>query len=418
MTKSKNIFVKRKINNQSLTLTLTIVSILVLHSMFVMSKDDKELVSDPNTVTTAQDMLAYVTDTSELILYDPHERTEITLLRNVSNFIIAPDNRIAFTKSDETDNTLYVFDPSTNNVFPIISENPTANHYPLAWSPNGLYLAFGSYDEINDHTLYVWDGEKSNNIMPLNNLDTASNFYVDWSYDGRIAFTIVYGWSNLDVPSEIYIWDGNVTMNLSQNPDGNDGGANWSRNNQLMFRSVHDNESRVYIWDGMSFDDSSPNIEAFIRLAPELNPTYTTWINNELVGFTIDANMTNSGKKEVVIWDLERGAITNSFTVSSENAWSRLAEGGEVILSSHLASGIPSVYLDVEDIEGNILFSTHAGEFSWSADGYLAYCGIDEEGRTRILSIWDGEETWVVDHISYTPIRWNNRRGTFSCNNG
>jgi hypothetical protein len=183
---------------------------------------------------------------------------------------------------------------------------------------------------------------------------------------------------------------------------------------QLMFASTWDEETGIYVWDGISFDEGVPDKDSFMRLAPELQPIYATWTNDGLVGFT---SYSDSGTKEIILWDLEEEAIIRRISVSSENAWSWFAEGGQMVLSSHLASGIPSYYLDVENTEGEILFSTHTGEFSWSAAGYLAYCGI-EERRSRILSIWDGEENWAVARVSYKPIQWQQGRDTFSCNNG
>jgi WD40 repeat protein len=371
-----------------------------------------------NDADSSRDMLAYVSDDGYLMLYDPHNRTETTLLDNVQDFVLGRDGRVAFTKQDENDPDLYVFDPSTPaHTLINISENPAGNNYPLAWSPDGRYLAFDSYQDRDDHYLYVWDGETKTNIMPDNGLDTAYTFYVDWSHDGQLAFTVQYGWSSLDTPSEIYLWDSNTTTNLSQNPLRWDGAASWSRTGQLKFGSHRDEEVGIYVWDGVSFKDGFPDIDSFIRLAPELEPTNATWTDDGFIGFTVTPDNSPSGTKEIILWDLESEAIVQQFPVSSENAWSWLAEGGQVILSSHLASGIPSVYLDVENTEGEILFSTHTGEFAWSSDGYLAYCGI-EGGMSRILSLWDGEETWVVARVSYKPIQWQHGRTTFSCNNG
>jgi WD40 repeat protein len=407
-------------------------SIGMLLMLFVFLSSTGAQDDPPINSADSRDRLAYVSDDHHLILYDPHDRTEITLVDDVGSFVLGRDGRIAFTRPgeydtglfvfdsfDENDTDLYVFDPSTPALMPAnISQNSSVYNYPLAWSPDGRYLAFGSYQKNIDHSIYVWNGETITNITPENGLDTAEQFYVDWSRDGRLAFTVIHGWSSLDIPAEIYVWDGNRTMNLSQNPKGEDGSVHWSTNGQLMFGSYLGERNGIYVWDGVSFKDGIPDVDSFIRLAPDLHPSSPMWVDDSIVGFTVYPEFSPSGMKEIILWDLEHESIVKQFAVSSDNAWSWLAEGGQIVLSSSLASGSPSYYLDVENTAGDILLSIETGEISWSADGYLAYCQRDEESMIRVLSIWDGEETWVVARVSYRPIQWQHGRNTFSCNNG
>jgi WD40 repeat protein len=362
------------------------------------------------------DRLAYVSDNHQLMLHDPQDRTEMKLLDNVSEFVIGQDGRVAYTQPN--DSNLYLFDPSTPALDPVnVSPNVGMNSYPLAWSPDGRYLAFGSYQDSENLTLYVWDGENVTNIMPDGGLDKSDEFYVDWSQDGRLVFTIHHGWQETATPPEIYVWDGITTKNLSQNPQGWDSRAHWSRSGKLMFGSQRGEEYGVYVWDGVSFKNSVPDSTSFIQVAPQIELHYPIWTDDDRVGFTTDAEFSPLGRKEIILWDMGNGKIFKQIPVSSGNAWSWLAEGGQAILSSHLASGIPSVYLDVESTEGEILFSNHVGEFAWSESGYLAYCGI-EGGKSQILSIWNGQETWVVARVRYKPVQWQNGRDNFSCNNG
>lgn len=369
--------------------------------------------NEPKTAVThgdSRDKLAYVSDEGHLMLYDPHGRTETMLLEGVQDFVLGQDGRIAFTRPNENDNGLYVFDPSTSALAPInISQNSAENNAPLAWSPDGRHLAFDSYQDIDDHSLYVWNGETTMTVMPASETDQVFRFYIDWSDDGRLAFIPLHAGPDGN-RSEIYLWDGSTTTRVSQNL-GWDGDVSWNRNGQLMLGSRQDAAGDIYIWDGVSFKNGSPDTDSFIHVAPELNPTYPVWIEDDVVGFT------TSEPKQVVLWNVNNKTVIQKFSVSSDKTYSWLADGGQVILSSQLASGIPSVYLDVENTEGEILFNTHTGQFSWSADGYLAYCGI-EERFSRILSIWDGNETWVVANVSYKSVQWQYGRDTFSCNNG
>lgn len=385
------------------------------------------------------DMLAYVSSSDQLMLYDPRDRTETALLDDVRTFKLGLDGRVAFTKLDENDTDLYIFDPSTDTLTPVTTtENTVADYYPLAWSPDGRYLAFvsfiisddssfiwnfgGSYSITSpDQSLYVWDGEQVISIMPENELDTANGFYATWSHDRRLAFTIDYSLSSRDTPAEIYLWDGNTTINLSQNPEGWDGAVSWSSQSQLLFASRRGDEDGYYVWDGVSFKDGLPDADTFIPVASELEPSSPIWIADGLIAFTTNQGVASSKTKTITMWDMQREVIVEQYSVTSDKAYSSFTEGGRIILSNHLASGLPSYYLDVENIEGQILFTTVTGEFAWSPDGYLAYCtpgGRTDEGFIWILSLSNGKETWDVARVSYRPAQWQSEQYIFSCNNG
>ena len=249
-------------------------------SIFLVSEADRE------------DRLAYVSADDRLMVYDPRARTETALLDGVQEFVMGRDGRVAFTRLDESDPGLYVFDPATSAIALIASgsmttgEDPAMRNHPRAWSPDGRHLAFTTNQDRNDQTLFLWDGETLIDVMPDNGLGSAAHFFVTWSQDGRLAFTVTHGWSSLDIPEEIYVWDGNATFNLSQNPDGWDSTARWSENGQLMFSSRRDGEDGIYVWDGVSFKDGVPDVNTFIRVAPELQPVDPTWTADGLVGFT------------------------------------------------------------------------------------------------------------------------------------
>lgn len=403
------------VSRRHLVIMLTVV---IISSAFLVKIVAQEPPPYPfDHAERSLDTLAYVSEDYQLILYDPHDRTETLLLSNVRGFKLSRDGRVAYTRVEEDITDLYVFNPLTSTLEPVnITQTPNTNEYPLAWSPDGLYLAFGSYQEEGGKVLYVWDGETTVNIMPEDTLDAAAALYVNWSPDGRLAILVVHGWSSADVPNELYLWDGTSTVSVSQNPQGWDSDGQWSRDGQLMFHSQRDDDSGIYIWDGTSLMDGAPDVNSFIHLAPELEPHYPIWMDDGFVAFTT-RTAASSGTKEIVVWDLESEAIIRRIPVASDNEWSALTGDGQMIISTHLASGIPSVYLDLEDTSGNILLSVHSGDFSWTSSGYLAYCGI-EGGDSRVLSIWDGEETWVVARVSYRPIQWQNMGQIFSCNNG
>lgn len=399
-----------KIHNLAMTLSIGMTFILFVFAPMTSAQTEAQSEID-------DDKLAYVSQDDQLMLYDPRTRTETKLLDNVQDFLIARNGRVAFRKLDDSDTDLYVFDPSTPNLDPVnISQNPIARHYPLAWSPDGHYLAFGLSGEDRSQSLYIWDGKTTTNIMPDDVLDPADKIYVEWSLDGRLAFELRHDWSTYDTPSEIYLWDGKKSISLSQNPIGYDSAIGWSKNGKFMFGSQRDGVRGIYIWDGVAFKDHSPDINSFIHLAPELESISVSWAGGDLIAFTHPLSL--SGEKEIMLWDLERQGIVKKFPVTSEHLMSSLAEGGQVVLSSKVASGLPSFYLDVENVEGEILFSkTHIGEYAWSSSGYLAFCDM-ENGTNWDLSIWDGKDTWAVVKITNRPAQWQNRQEKFSCSYG
>lgn len=421
------------------------------------------LTSAPFTTLDGHDMLGYLSDTASLVLYDPRTRTETTLLENIRTFRLSRDGRVAFVNVEPDDRSIYVIDPSLPNSPPInITGNRIADPYSLSWSPDGQHLAFGasdeegnesayvwdgetvtnimpengldtpeafypllwsadsrylafsSHDERDSYSLYVWDGETVANVMPENELDVGETFYPHWGSDGRLLFTIEYGWSSLDRPPEIYLWDGESTTSLSQNPEGWDWGRLWNGNGQVLFYSKLNDEDYLFVWDGVSLKNGSPDTNSFIQIAPGLEPDFASWLDDNLIAFTSSMDAQASGVKAILLWEVERAEVVRRIPITSDNAHSRLSDDGQMIVSSHLASGLPSVYLDIENIEGQILFSEEVGDYGWSADGYLAYCRMDGDW---ILSLWDGRETWDVVQTSYKPIQWQSGNGIF-CNSG
>jgi len=360
------------------------------------------------------DILGYVSEDNQLILYDPQSRTEKIVMDNVENFLLSSDGQIAYTSSlDGSEAGFYIIDPANPEDKFVTIDQPMA--YPLSWSPDGHYLAYLVFNaDIDENDLYVWDGETVVNITPKNLLDSPSYYDLHWSQDNRLAFGITHGWSGADAPSELYVWNGHTTRNLRPNPENSDSLVEWSEDGKLIFLAWKDEDTEfdVYIWNGKLFDES-----AFTPILSEFRIVDATWLDNHRIAF-ISINKSESNvTKTVMIWDMEKDEIVEWFPVKSELTYSRFSPDRRFVVSTHLASGIPSIYLEVEDSNGNILLSTHVGELSWSRNGYLAYCGINER-ISELLTVWNGTETSLVKRLSYRPIQWQATERTFSCNNG
>lgn len=353
------------------------------------------------------DILAYVSAEDNLMLYDPQTRTQTTLLQNVASFAMARSGKAAFTKTDTNDKNIYIYDPSTPATPPIsITQNATKSSEVRSWSPDGRYLAFATNDSEFTRTLHVWDGKT------IQEITTALLFDTDWSQDGRLVATPFYG---LLLP-EIFFWDGTKTVTLSQNPKGEDRDAEWNKNGKLKFVSQRSGKYGLYVWDGVSFKNGSPDADKFVRIAPELKSDSASWTDDGLLAINVSAS-SPSEKNQIVLWDVDRNAEVSRILVTSDKSVSWLTEDRKTIFSSSLASGAPSWFVEIENTKGKILFSKKIGEYSWSDSGYLAYCGMNN-GQNELLSLWNGSESWLVAKVSYKPAQWQNEGDTFSCNNG
>jgi len=436
------------------------------------------LVSAQKDRNMPPDNLIYINIDNVLTLYDPRTRVETSLLPNVDwPLAISSDLKVAYRTPDENDLNLYVYNTASPDISPqVISENAhphiwspdgrylahssvlvqddpdglymlsvwddqTATNIPLGqmnfhyshlfnmqWSPGGRYLAFIGVDEhSNDaEALFVWDGNNVHNVMPEYLFDEVRsislNWRSSWSPDGKLAFTVHYGSSQDNLPSEIYLWTGEATINFGQNPEIYDYNEGWNSDGQLLFSSIYNDEFNYYVWNGEYGSDTLPKSASFIPVAPGLSIGSAGWVDESLVGIVTNPNA-ESGLKEVVLWDVETASIITRSTIASELSWNHVAEGGEYVFSWQIASGLPSDYIDIETMDGEIVFSEHIAfttgyHSAWSAEGMFAYCnGVDTKGHWSV-SIWDGEETWQFARISGNYFQWTNGIDRVYCSYG
>jgi hypothetical protein len=441
-------------------------AILLLILIVILSNSKvPSVLKHPPRDAEGRDKLAYVSSDDRLMLYDPYDGTEVTLVsdaRKITRFAIARDGRVAFSRRNPEENkdTLTIFEPSAPDVaLATIGPDDPVDYYPYAWSADGRYLAFSATQD-GAVSLNLWDGENIINITPDGVADDYYRFQTEWSVDGHfLAFTnqqnsviSLYVWDGervIDITPEgiaegtnvfqpvwsedgrlaiapynyysgsasmIYLWDGRETVALAQHLPRQIYRMDWNGSGQLLLTSEQGEELLVYLWDGTSFDT-----DAFSRIAPDLTLTNAVWRDDGLLGL-IGARV--RGRASIIVWDPESQMIVTQVQSSSSYEYTGFEAGGQVVMSGQLASGIPSIYVDVETIEGDIVLSIHTGGLVGSADGYLAYCGIDE-GISTLLTVWDGVESRLVARTSYRPIRWLNDDirwlnddQIISCNNG
>lgn len=266
-----------------------------------------------NVLANDNDLLAYsipsADGTRTIMLYDPSRRmsriifSAANLHQFTSSFSI--NGHIAFILRDELGSQIYVLDALSPESSPInLSERLNLTGYPLDWSLDGRYLAFVSYGEQNQF-IHVWDSETDTavNITPENLLAPASGYDVAWSPDGRLAFTAWFDFARNDQP-EIYLWDGNTTSNLSQNPAGEDRDPVWNQDGTLAFWSQRSGEGYgFFIWDGVSVVDGRPDATSFAFVSVNLNPyiTQATWTYDGRLSFS--AASEQETRAQTYVWD-------------------------------------------------------------------------------------------------------------------
>lgn len=348
----------------------------------------------------------------QLILFDPVKEFHVPILSDwdISGFSISIDNRIAFSSSLKGNRDIYIVDyPFTNNAPVNITYDTSFDSYPISWSPDGHYLAYGS-TQADGKTLSIWDGNTFTDIYHYQEQISE----ISWSLDGRLAFTEFYTFvrPSDEPPSEIFIWDGEITTSVSQNPSGEDRFPAWSADGQLAFRSERDEEHDVFLWDGISKINGIPDIDTFINVAPELTKYYSdpVWTNSGSIAFSAQGPRDN----HVQIYEWDGKSTTNiSKNPLYHNGGQSWNSDGYWAFVTYF-SGEQFIY--VRDEANNAQLTTD-GQYTpaWSQTGLLMFCVNAPSGWT--LNIWDGAKVIEIAHGYNIVAKWRNGADVY-CSSG
>ncbi|MEO8608271.1 MAG: hypothetical protein ABI690_10335 [Chloroflexota bacterium] len=350
-----------------------------------------------------------------LILYDPATGEKTSLLTDVDfgGFSLSTDGRLAYSLVENDQRDLYIQDIYMLDQEPVnISNTQDANEDVLSWSPDGRYLAFVLTGKDNIERLYVWDSTASTafvDITPQDMTDVPEWYDPAWSSDGRLAFTVWYGFTGKYEQSEIYLWDGQATTNLSQNPTDRDEQPAWSDDGRVAFLSAYTEGYDIFVWDGVSFKDDVPNRDTYINIAPKLTAYYSfpAWSPQGQVAF--NSQTAHDTHTQIYVW--EGATATNiSQNPNLHNGIPVWSHDGKMAFVTFFSQ---AQLLYVHDEHGRILLTTE-GQYppAWSSNGYLIFCRYGWK-----LMMWDGDEIREIAQSGEISAKWQSGSSVF-CSSG
>lgn len=334
------------------------------------------------------DMLAYISynyarETSFLYLYDP-DRSLSAVIYDKNLFPqLSLTGLIAFTDENNEINLLDI-----NN----LTQPPTQiNHiadtsdYRLdGWSPDGRYLAVEACNsELEKPPMQlVWDNQTQEwiDITPSNVVGQDHYYYANWGPDGRLLFRK----DSRGLPSEIYIWDGQGTMNLSQNLEGGIRFPTANVDGEIAFVSEQGDTYSIYVWDGVSMRDGIPDTTSFITVVTDLEDSMIAPV------WTYDNQLMFVYQSQIYLWDRQtihnisqnRNVKYSNLTWSQNSYWTFVENG--------TYGSDPTTIVD----DKNNHIQTVDAFYSpiWSTDEHLAFCQGDFQG----MAVWNGEKVTQV----------------------
>lgn len=365
-------------------LAFAIISLFTISGVLLNAK--KAVLNIPQTITPIEgDYLVYVVskypEKNHFMFFEPAKNTHVPILSdwNISNAIINGNDRLAFSSSRDGNHEIYVLDYPFANEVPIkITDDTSTQHFPTAWSQDGQYLAYGSIQD-NGTMLSIWDGKNSFQIS-----DSPESIHdITWGPDGRLAFTIIYTYSHSNPAegddSEVFIWDGDKTVSLSQNPTGSDRDPAWNEDGKLAFFSERAGNYDIYVWDGVSTINGEPDKSTYTNIAASLTDYYSYPVWSNTGSLTFGAVGTGDTHTQIYEWD---GKVAKNISQNADhhNGGQHWRNDGYWSFSTYF-SGEDLVY--IRDEKNNTQFISEGHGVRWSESGYFIFCH-----RTITGSYW------------------------------
>ena len=364
----------------------------------------------PQTITAKEgDYLVYLTtnpsEKSQLIFYSLTNEHKMPLLSNwdISGIAVSANGRLAFVSVQENARAIYILDyPFTNGEPVRITEDNSKDYSRMTWSKDGQYLAYVSTQD-DKSSLSIWDGEHIFQIF--DSFKQISE--LSWGPDNRLAFTEFALAANEKDSGEIFFWDGEKIVNLSQNPTGEDRFPEWNENGLLAFNSNQNGEHDILVWDGHSTKHGLPDVDTFSNIAPHVTHYYSAplWSDSNTLTFA----GSSPGDKHIQIYEWDGMKAHNlSQNPDFNNGGQRWRGDGYWSFSTYFSS---EQLIYVRDTQNQPVLITE-GWYppAWSPSGYLIFCNQTETdtGRQWVLSLWDGAKVIEIEQSFKIEAFWSN----------
>lgn len=362
----------------------------------------------PTPASPDGDYLIYIVK-KHLMFYDPATNTHTPLLPawEIEDFSLSAQH-LAFSSFHDGNRDIFLLDyPFTRQAPLNITRGTFIAARPLSWSPDGHYLAYAS-TRVDGNALVIWDKTTSAPVYQYREAVTE----LAWSPDGRLAFSAL---DTFVPPSgnsvEILLWDGSQTINVSQNPSGEDLDPVWIADGRLAFLSARGEEYYdIFTWDGVA-------ARKFVNFVPGLTSMYffesAVWTSSGVLTFM--AFDPENRFAQIYAWDGK--TVTNlSQNLDAHAHGQRWRSDGYWAFATFFST--PQV-IYVRDAKSQTQFVTR-GQYdpAWSQAGRLVFCvPRPSEKATWGLSMWDGAQ--VVEIMQEYEIRasWSNGAGVV-CSSG
>ena len=199
-----------------------------------------------------------------------------------------------------------------------LSQNSTGEDRRPTWSTDGKLAFLSERDGAYD--IFIWDGRSTvdgfadghtfTNVAP----DLTSYFSSPvWTDSGTLSFV---GYGPGDQHAQIYEWDGQKAVNISQNAGLHNGGQSWRGDGTWAFVTYFSPEQLLYVRDS--------NNQTVLTTAGEYPPA---WSENGRLMFCVPDS---AGRWGLAIWDGSAVVeIANDYEI--EAFWSN---GAGVLCSS------------------------------------------------------------------------------------
>jgi hypothetical protein len=188
-----------------------------------------------------------------------------------------------------------------------------------------------------------------------------------------------------DYDSEIFIWDGAETFNLSQNPGGRDTDPVWSDDGHLAFESRRDGRETIVVWNGKTIPVERYDTKAFSIIIPTIDRSYFNprWTSTGMLLFDEYDKITE--REEVLSWD---GKQVTSTSLNPNRDYAGFnPEGTEYWAYFDCDICFNDFY--IYDQNDQIVYhAERASTAGWNDSGYLVFCEIGDNGWQ--LMLWDG----------------------------